>query len=79
MAGPARKRQRVSVADILNTNSDSLATIPVEMPAPRKASKSARRTVRELREIVRRYSKGPISYTALTEQIIVPISLLDLF
>jgi hypothetical protein len=78
---PARKRQRVSITDTLNLDSDSPDTIsvPTETPTLRKASNSTLRTVRELREIIGRHRKGLISYTALVEQIIVLISLLDLF
>jgi len=76
MAEPARKRPRMQVSDALNsTEEDPRAPAP----NPWKAPKATRKAVRELREIIGRYGKGPISYTALAEQIMVPISLLDLF
>ena len=56
--GPSRKRARVQISDTLNSADEGNET----RPTPKKAPRAARRTIRELREIVGRYGKGPISY-----------------
>jgi hypothetical protein len=81
MAGPARKRQRSEPLE--SDDEEELRTRPPPEALPKKkptgTAKQTKKTVRELREIAGRYGKGPISYVKLAEQIMVPISLLDLF
>ncbi|RKF60417.1 hypothetical protein OnM2_051053 [Erysiphe neolycopersici] len=67
----ARKRQRVEVEDIINNDEAG--------PARRAQRRSRIRKGQPLAEIVGRQGKGPLNYTKLAGDMIVQVSLLDLY
>lgn len=67
----SRKRQRVEVEDIINDGSGE--------SVKRAQRKSRARKGQSLTEIVGRQGKGPLDYSKLAEEMIVKVSLLDLY
>src|SRR5271156_4299947 len=74
LAGPSRKRARVTVEDVLDDSGPELRSVP----EPKKRRAKGERLLKALREIIGREGLGPIDYKHLAQRIQVPMNLLDL-